>query len=112
MLSISSETRETLIATRSLMRMIKWLLFFPIVVYYPSPTVEVLLRIFPNIVSIRTARMVMITCPMSHAVDPFFIIIFVKRYRVALIELLGGHENASVSINPTTRSIQGPIPPI
>ena len=47
MIGISAETRETLKITRNLMRMIKWLLFFPVVVYYPALCCQSMLRIFP-----------------------------------------------------------------
>jgi hypothetical protein len=102
MMMITAQTRATLNATRDLMRMMKWVLFFPIFVYYPAPTCEYLMRLFPGIISVRTARIILLTAPLPHVLDPIVTVFFVKRYRTALRELLCGSKNAqSSSIYPT-----------
>uniref|UniRef100_A0A914W647 G-protein coupled receptors family 1 profile domain-containing protein n=1 Tax=Plectus sambesii TaxID=2011161 RepID=A0A914W647_9BILA len=89
MMVMSSRTRETLNGTRNLMRMLRWLLFLPMVVYYPALTIEALLRIVPRAVSTRTARYFLITVPLAHVLDPIATIIFVKSYRTALLKSFG-----------------------
>jgi hypothetical protein len=93
LMTMTSHTRESLTITRNVMRMIKWLLFVPIVCFYPAHTCETLLRIFPNFVSVGTARLFMITFSLPHVCDPIITLIFVKRYRMALVSLLMGGEN-------------------
>jgi hypothetical protein len=96
LISISEQTQETLTITRNIMRMTKWLLFVPIVFYYPALSVEGLLRIFPNIVSVSTARIFMSTATLPHVVDPFVTMIFVQPYRKALLALIFGRKNVSL----------------
>ena len=97
LISISEQTRETLTITRNVMRMIKWLLFVPVVFYYPALSVQGLLRIHPNIVSVSTARIFMSSATLANVVDPFVTMTFVKPYRKALLDLFFGRNNARVT---------------
>uniref|UniRef100_A0A914X122 G-protein coupled receptors family 1 profile domain-containing protein n=1 Tax=Plectus sambesii TaxID=2011161 RepID=A0A914X122_9BILA len=90
MISATAQTNETLAVTRSIMRMIRWLLFVPFVFYYPALTVEMVMRISPNLISVLTARIFLITVPLPHIIDPFVTLLFVKCYRMSLIELTNG----------------------
>lgn len=87
---ITPETQETLIATRSMMRMLKWVLLVPVLFYYPGLTLEAVLRIVPDFATLRTARIFMITVPLPHVIDPVITLIFVKRYRVAALKIFKG----------------------
>jgi hypothetical protein len=88
MMTMTSQTEETLTATRGLMRMMKWLLFQPVVFLYPALVMETLLRIFPGFISVRTARLFLITGPLPQIFNPIITMFFVKRYSVTVSHLL------------------------
>uniref|UniRef100_A0A914WIT0 G-protein coupled receptors family 1 profile domain-containing protein n=1 Tax=Plectus sambesii TaxID=2011161 RepID=A0A914WIT0_9BILA len=88
LMTATSHTNETLALTRNIMRMIKWLLFVPFVFYYPAVVVQMALRISPNLISVFTARIFVITLPVPHLVDPFVTLFFVKCYHRTLVELI------------------------
>uniref|UniRef100_A0A914UJA1 G-protein coupled receptors family 1 profile domain-containing protein n=1 Tax=Plectus sambesii TaxID=2011161 RepID=A0A914UJA1_9BILA len=79
-------TRDTLKVTRNLQRMIKWMLFVPVVFYYPALGVQAALRLSPGIVDLHAARLFMITVPLPHIIDPIITLIFVKCYRTAFFD--------------------------
>uniref|UniRef100_A0A914XRN7 G-protein coupled receptors family 1 profile domain-containing protein n=1 Tax=Plectus sambesii TaxID=2011161 RepID=A0A914XRN7_9BILA len=87
-MTATSLTNETLALTRNIMRMIRWLLFVPFVFYYPAVVVQTALRISPNLVSVFTARIFVITLPLPHLIDPFVTLFFVKCYHRTLVELI------------------------
>uniref|UniRef100_A0A914XBN8 G-protein coupled receptors family 1 profile domain-containing protein n=1 Tax=Plectus sambesii TaxID=2011161 RepID=A0A914XBN8_9BILA len=105
LMTATSHTNETLALTRNIMRMIRWLLFVPFVFYYPAVVVQMALRISPNLVSVFTARLFVITLPIPHLVDPFITLFFVKCYRTTLAELInGGRKVFKHSVHPTQGS--------
>uniref|UniRef100_A0A914XHX3 G-protein coupled receptors family 1 profile domain-containing protein n=1 Tax=Plectus sambesii TaxID=2011161 RepID=A0A914XHX3_9BILA len=104
LLTMSSVTRDTLMATRNLMRLLRWLLLLPVVVYYPALIVETILRVFPNAISVRTARYFLITVPLPHVCDPIVTLLFVKSYRTALFSLLPLKGRMSTRVIPVVSS--------
>uniref|UniRef100_A0A914X111 G-protein coupled receptors family 1 profile domain-containing protein n=1 Tax=Plectus sambesii TaxID=2011161 RepID=A0A914X111_9BILA len=86
---------DKLTTTRNLMRMMKWILLIPVVLYYPALTVEAVLRIYPGAMTMRTARYFTFTVPLPKIINPIITIIFVKRYRAAVCKLF--HRNVQVS---------------
>uniref|UniRef100_A0A914WA25 G protein-coupled receptor n=1 Tax=Plectus sambesii TaxID=2011161 RepID=A0A914WA25_9BILA len=100
LMTLSEHTRETLIITRNLMRMMKWVLFIPVVFYYPGLTIEAALRLSPGSVATRTARFFMITVPLPHVLDPLVTIFFMKSYRTAVMNLLRGKAKVSAFSDP------------
>ena len=87
MIILTAETKETLLVTRNLMRLIRWLLFLPVITQYPAVCLELALRFHPNLVTVRTARMFMSIAPIAHMLDPIVTILSVKRYRLVVFSL-------------------------
>jgi hypothetical protein len=87
-LSQNAHSRETLQVTRNLMRLMKWIMIFPLFVFTPASLITLLLRYNPKIVSVVIARIFVSSVPLCSIVNPIVTVIFVRKYRILLMRII------------------------
>jgi hypothetical protein len=83
-MTLTSETRETLIETKNLMQMTKWIAIIPFLFSSPATLLQFALKIDSTFVSVRFCRACVCLFPICPLINPILTLKFARPYRIVL----------------------------